>query len=133
MAELKTKANDLDVTKFINSLVDDQKRNDCLAILKMMEVITGEKPKMWGTSIIGYGDVHLKYESGRKLDWFTIGFSPKKQSITLYVLNGGDQEYTELLTKLGKYSTGKGCLYINKLEDVNEEILSQIFKKSYIS
>ena len=91
----------------------------------MMQEASGEEPKMWGSSIIGFGDVSLKYESGRELDWFKIGFSPRNQNLTLYGLINL-KEKQEILKKLGKYSTGKGCLYINKLQDINKVVLQKI-------
>jgi len=117
MAELKTKRNDGSVVEFLNSVTDENKRQDSFEVLKMMEELTGEEPKMWGTSIIGFGSYHYKYASGREGDWFLVGFSPRKQNITLYIMSGFDQ-YNDLLGKLGKHSTGKSCLYIKKVEDV---------------
>ena len=95
----------------------------------MMKKATKDKPKMWGPSIIGFCDVHLKYESGRELDWFRIGFSPRKQNITLYLSGTLDSRAT-LLKKLGKHKTGKGCLYINKLSDVDTKVLEKIITQS---
>lgn len=129
-AELKTKVNSADVAAFINSIEDNVKREDSKIILEIMQQATGAKPKMWGTSIIGFGNQHLKYASGRELDWFIIGFSPRKQTLTLYVFNKPEQEYSTLLNKLGKYKTGKGCLYVNKLSDINIDVLKEILKKS---
>jgi hypothetical protein len=128
MAELKTKKTSASAEDFLNTNKEEQKRKDSLAILKMMQEASGEKPKMWGTAMIGFGDRHLKYESGRELDWFVSGFSPRKQNITLY-LCGGLQE--ELAKKLGKYKTGKGCLYINKLEDVDVKVLRKMIERSF--
>lgn len=96
----------------------------------MMERITGEKPKMWGSSIVGFGDVHYKYESGREGDWFGVGFSPRKTSLTLYIMPGFS-EYRPLMAKLGKFKTGKSCLYINKLSDVDHDVLEELIAKSY--
>ncbi len=128
MAELKTKKTTVSVEDFINTIADEQKRKDCFTILKMMEKATKEKAKMWGPSIIGLCDVHLKYESGRELDWFKIGFSPRKANLTLYI-SGAVNGQPELIKKLGKYKTSKGCLYINKLSDVNLDVLKQIIEK----
>ncbi|MCX6276135.1 MAG: DUF1801 domain-containing protein, partial [Bacteroidetes bacterium] len=117
-AKLKTTKTKVSVDGFLNAIKDEQKRKDCFLISETMQHATGEEPKMWGSAIIGFGDVTLKYESGRELDWFKIGFSPRKQNLVLYGLGvAGDQQV--LLKKLGKYTTGKGCLYINKLEDVD--------------
>ncbi len=130
MTELKTKKTKVKVEDFINFIADEQKRKDCFVILKMMEKITKEKAKMWGPSIIGLCDVHLKYESGRELDWFHIGFSPRKANITLYI--GGDyHKKPELMKQLGKHKVGGGCLYINKLSDVNIDVLKQLIEDGY--
>ena len=130
MAELKTKATKVKAEDFIKGITDEQKRKDCLVILKMMEKITNEKPKMWGPAIIGFCDVHLKYESGRELDWFQIGFSPRKQNLTLYI-SSEIHKQEALLKQLGKHKTSKGCLYINKLEDVNLEVLKQLIEAGF--
>ena len=128
MAELKTKLNNASVDKFLKGVKDEQTRADCYQIIEMMNKATKAEPKMWGTSIIGFGNIHLKYESGRELDWFPIGFSPRKQNITLYLMGGLEQ--AELLGKLGKYSTGKGCLYIKKLADVDVKVLNKLITTS---
>jgi len=94
-----------------------------------MQEVTGEEPVMWGTSIIGFGSYHYKYTSGQEAEWFLSGFSPRKQSLTLYIMSGFD-EYEPLLAKLGKYKTGKSCLYINKLADVDQDILKDLISKS---
>lgn len=123
-AELKTKKNEASVKDFLNAIKDEQQRNDSFTILQLMQKATGDEPKMWGSGIIGFGNVHLKYESGRELDWFKMGFSPRKQNLTLYGINSNAQ--TGLLKKLGKHKTGKGCLYINKLTDVDIAVLKKI-------
>jgi hypothetical protein len=128
MAELKTKLNDANVTDFLNSIKDETKRADSFEIVKMMQQVIKQEPKMWGSSIVGFGNVHLKYASGRELDWFTIGFSPRKQDLTLYGL--GTWLESDTLKKLGKYKTGKGCLYIKKLEDVDVKVLKELLKQS---
>ena len=125
MAELKTKLNDASVTDFLNKIENEEKREDSFEILKLMQQVTGQEPKMWGSSIIGFGNVHLKYESGRELDWFITGFSPRKQNLSLYGL-----PHTDELKKLGKYKTGGGCLYVNKLKDVNTKVLKELIKQS---
>jgi len=130
MAELKTKPNDGSVSNFLNSIEEPQKRQDALEILKMMEQITQSPPKMWGTSIVGFGDYHYKYESGREGDWFITGFSPRKQNLTLYMMSGFER-YDELMSKLGKYKTGKSCLYIKKLSDVDVKVLHDLVEASY--
>ena len=128
MAELKTKATEESPEDFINRIDDEQKRKDSMVILKLMTKITKAKPKMWGTSIIGFCDTVLKYESGRELDWFKIGFSPRKANLTLYI--GSTEKQTTLLRQLGKYKTSKGCLYINKLTDIDIKVLEELIKSS---
>ena len=130
MAELKTKLNDASVDDFLNKVEDEQKRKDCFEIVKIMKQVTNEEPKMWGPAIIGFGSYHYKYESGREGDTMQIGFSPRKQNITLYIGLGGDTE-NPLLKKLGKHTTGKGCLYIKKLADVDKKVLQDLITNSY--
>ncbi len=129
MAELKTKLNDKSVLKFINSIPDEKKRKDSLAILDMMKKITKEEPKMWGHSIIGFGTYHYKYASGREGDWFLAGFSPRKQNFSLYIMSGF-KEYGELLNRLGKHKTSKACLYIKSLDDIDTKTLKELITKS---
>jgi len=129
MAELKTKQNEQSVEKFLKSLADKSTREDCLAILQLMKQATKAEPKMWGTSIIGFGTYHYKYESGREGDWFLAGFSPRKQNLTLYIMPGFAR-YDELMQKLGKYKIGKSCLYIKKLGDVDLAVLKQLVQQS---
>jgi len=129
VAELKTKKNEASVTGFINAIEDEDKRKDSLAILKLMKQVTKKTPKMWGGSIIGFGDYHYKYASGREGDWFAAGFSPRKQNLALY-LTGGLDQHKALLKKLGKHTTGKGCLYIKKLDDVNVNILKELIAQA---
>src|SRR5687767_2415660 len=131
MAENKTKATDQSVEAFINAIEDEKRRQDCQTILTMMRQATGEEPKMWGTSIVGFGSYHYKYESGREGDEPRIGFSPRKQSLTLYVLPGQlDDGWQTLLGKLGKHTTGKVCLYIKKLADVDQAVLGEIIQRA---
>jgi hypothetical protein len=127
MAELKTKVTKASIEKFLGGIKDEKKREDCYQLLKIMKKATKAEPKMWGTSIIGFGDYHYIYESGREGDWFVTGFSPRAQNLTLYMMGGFD---SETLKKLGKYKTGKGCLYINKLEDVDLHVLNELITKS---
>ena len=129
MAELKTKKTEASVEDFLNGITDEQTRNDCFEISKIMEKATKSAPKMWGSSIIGFGTQHLKYASGRELDWMIIGFSPRKQNLTLY-LPGSLESYADLLGKLGKHTTGKGCLYIKTLKDVDAKVLKELIKRS---
>jgi hypothetical protein len=131
MAELKTKVNNASVTDFINKVPEKTKRDDSLALLKIFQNVTGQKPKMWGTSIVGFGQYHYKSErSAQEGDWPLTGFSPRKQNLTLYIMLGL-ANYGDLLKKLGKHKTSVGCLYINKLSDVNVKVLEQLVKKSY--
>ena len=128
-AELKTKVNEASVTGFLNGVEDEQQRKDSFEILRMMEQVTKEQPKMWGTSIVGFGTYHYKGKSGREGDWMLIGFSPRKQNLTLY-LPGGLEQHQRLLSKLGKHSTGKGCLYIKRLSDVDVDVLKQLMTEA---
>lgn len=129
MAELKTKQTDQSVDDFLDSIPDDKKREDSYTILELMKNATGLEPKMWGDSIIGFGSYHYCYESGREGDWFLTGFSPRKQNLTLYVMAGFTQ-YEALLQKLGKFSTGKACLYIKKIEDIDMPTLEELIRQS---
>lgn len=129
MAELKTKQTEASVDDYLNAIQDEATRHDCLKIAKMMQQVTKAKPKMWGTSIVGFGKQHLKYASGRELDWMIMGFSSRKQNITLY-LSGTLETYHPILKKLGKHTTGKGCLYIKKLADVDQTILKDLVTAS---
>lgn len=128
MAELKTKKTELSVDAFIKKISDKKKQEDCFTIIQMMEKATKAKAKLWGSAIIGFGDKHLKYDSGRELDWFVVGFSPRKQNIALYI-TGIVENHQDLLKKLGKHKTGKGCIYINTLEDVDSKVLKDIIAK----
>ena len=130
MYELKTKINDASVESFLKTIPEDKKRQDSFAILNMMKEVTGEEPKMWGTSIIGFGTYRYKYASGQEGDWLRIGFSPRKQNLSLYIMSGFQQN-EELMAKLGKYSTGKGCLYIKRLEDIDQSVLKELIKASF--
>ena len=129
MAELKTKVSDLNVMEFLKTVKDDQRRQDCMTIAEIMRKVTGSEPKMWGSSIVGFGHYHYVYASGREGDWFVTGFSPRKQNLTLYVM-GGFAQHTALLKKLGKCKTGGGCLYINKLEDIHGPTLRKLIAQS---
>ena len=127
--ELKTKLNDASVTDFLNTVDDEQKRKDSLEIMKMMKQVTKAEPKMWGTSIVGFGSYHYKGASGREGDWMLIGFSPRKQNLTLYIMPGFER-YPELMKKLGKHTTGKSCLYIKRLSDVDTSVLKELMAES---
>ncbi len=128
MAELKTKPTDQSVADFLNAIPDEQKRADAFAIVKLMKQVTRTEPVMWG-SIVGFGRYHYKYASGREGDSMLVGFSPRKQNLTLYLMLGAGN-YSDLLKKLGKHKTGKGCLYINKLADVDIPTLKELMKQS---
>ena len=129
MAELKTKKTNLSVDAFFKGISDKKKREDCYVISNLMKKLTKSEPVMWGSSIVGFGNYLYKYDSGREMDWFPVGFSPRKQNLTLYII-GGFTHNSELLRKLGKYKTGKGCLYIKQLEDVDLGVLKELIKRS---
>lgn len=129
MAELKTKPTNEDVHAFINSIADEQRRQDSQAILALMQEATGAEPQMWGDSIVGFGHYHYKYASGREGDWFLTGFAPRKQNLTLYIMAGFEQ-YNTLLARLGKHKTGKSCLYLKRLADVDCDILRELVRQS---
>ena len=125
-AEIKTKETDASVEDFLNRLADEQQRADARKIIGMMKNVTGDKPKMWGAAIIGFGNrVYTSPTTGREVDWMKIGFSPRKGNLSLYVLNGSADQ-ANLLEKLGKHKTGKGCLYVKKLSDVDETVLEKV-------
>jgi len=130
MAENKTKPTGSSVTAFLNKIKDRQLRDDCFVILEMMQKVSNSEPVMWGSAIVGFGTYHYVYESGREGDTLLIGFSPRKQNITIYFMGGLDQVQDEL-SKLGKYKTGKGCLYIKSLSDVNITALKKVLAKAF--
>jgi len=125
MPENKTKATALSVTAYINTLTDPTQRSDAKELVQMMERASGEKPRLWGSSIVGFGSHHYKYDSGREGDMPIISFSPRKAALVLYSLLGNGEAQT-LLPKLGKHTTGKGCLYIKKLADVDRKVLERL-------
>ncbi len=129
MAENKTTPNDQDVEQFLNSFDGERKRKDSFTILELMKQVTGREPRMWGSSIVGFGSYHYTYESGREGDMPLAGFSPRKQNLTLYNM-GGFERYDDLLKKLGKHTTGKGCLYIKRLDDVDLPTLKSLIEES---
>jgi hypothetical protein len=129
MAENKTKPTKLSVAAFIDTLTDQTKRADAKALVKLMQSATGEKPKMWGPSIIGFGSYHYKYDSGREGDMPLAGFSPRKAATVFYITTGFS-ESEALLGKLGKYTSGKSCLYVKKLADVDQKVLEALVVKS---
>lgn len=129
-AELKTKKNDASVDEFMSSVADEQKRADAIAVCELMSEVTKEKPVMWGSSIVGFGDyTYRSPKTGREGSWFLVGFSPRKANLTLYIMTGFPK-FEGLMKKLGKYSTGKSCLYIKSLDDVNLDVLKELVKKS---
>lgn len=129
MAENKTKPTNVSVAAFVNALTDQARRADAKALVKLMQSVSGEKPKMWGPSIIGFGSYHYRYESGREGDMPLVGFSPRKAATVLYGMTG-TAESKALLARLGKHTTGKGCLYIKKLADVDTRVLEDMIVKS---
>ena len=129
MAELKTKVSDQSVEKFLNGIADEKRRRDCFTVLELMKQATKAEPRMWGSAIVGFGSYHYKYASGREGDWPLIGFSPRKQNLTLYLMPGFEQ-YDALLKTLGKHKTGKVCLYINRLDDIHLPTLKKLIQLS---
>jgi hypothetical protein len=129
MSDLKTQRNDASVEAFLGAVESERKRADSEAILALMREVTGEEPAMWGDSIVGFGSYHYKYASGREGEWFLTGFSPRKRTLTLYIM-AGFKAYEPLLKRLGKFKTGKSCLYINSLEDVDREVLRELLARS---
>jgi hypothetical protein len=130
VAENKTKPTKSSVTAFLNKIRDKQVRDDCFVILDMMQKVSNYEPVMWGSAIVGFGIYHYVYESGREGDMVLIGFSPRKQNISIYLM-GGLKKVENELSKLGKYKTGGGCLYIKSLSDVNVEVLKKVFAKAF--
>ena len=134
MADLKTKPNKQSVKEFIDGITDEQKRKDCRVVMRIMKDVTEKRPKMWGDGIVGFGSYHYKYDSGREGDYFVTGFSPRKQALTLYIM-AGFSRYDDLMSRLGKYKTGKSCLYIKRLDDVDLDVLRDLIEQSvaYVS
>lgn len=129
MTELKNKATTGDPLAFIDALDSDAQKADCLRLIDMMKKVTGESPKMWGQGIVGFGSYHYVYNSGREGDWFLTGFGPRKQNLSTYLIAGADHS-PELLQQLGKYKTGKGCLYIKNLDTVDTKVLEELVNDS---
>jgi hypothetical protein len=130
VATNKTIPNEQKVEEFLNAIEDEQKRKDSFTVLELMQQITGLEPQMWGTSIVGFGSQHYKYDSGREGDMPRVGFSPRKQNLTLYITDEFE-EYTDLLNKLGKHSLGKSCLYIKRLNDVDMPTLKSMIETCF--
>ena len=129
MSELETLQHEGDVEAFLDSVENPRRREDARRLLELMREITGEAPKMWGSSIVGFGSYRYKYASGREGDWMLTGFSPRKQNLTVYVMPGFS-EFAGLLAKLGKHKIGKSCLYLNRLADIDTDILAEILGES---
>ena len=129
MAELKTRPNDGDVEAFLASVENEKRREDTRTVMEMLGRLTGEDPVMWGGSIIGFGTYDYEYASGRTGSWPRIGCSPRKQSLTIYIMPGFDR-YEEIMANLGKYKTGKSCLYVNRLEDIDLQVLEELAEES---
>lgn len=128
-SKLKTQATGASVASFLDGIADERRRKDAFAVLALMKKVTKAEPKMWGSSIVGFGDRHYQYASGRSGDWFLIGFSPRKAALVLYMMTGL-QPHASLLKSLGKHKTGGGCLYIQNLEDIDQPTLIALMKES---
>ncbi len=129
MSELKTRQNDGDVDAYLDSVENPRRREDALRVLALMREITGEAPRMWGSSIVGFGSYHYTYASGREGDWPVVGFAPRKQNLVLYIMPGF-AGYEALLARLGRHRTGKSCLYVNKLDDIDPDVLEELVRES---
>lgn len=129
MAEPKTKQNNESVAAFLGVIEDKQQRSDARKLAAMMRAATGSRAKMWGAAIVGFGSYHYKYASGREGDWPLVGYSPRKQNMSIYIM-AGFSDFDKLMAKLGKHKTGKSCLYIKRLEDVDEAVLKALIEKS---
>lgn len=129
MAEPKTQPTKASVAAFLAAIPDDQRRKDCQAVAKMMQEATGEKPVLWGTSIVGFGTYRYKYASGREGDWPVIGFAPRRNDLTLYIMPGFER-FAGLLAKLGRHKSAKSCLYLKRLADVDGAVLKELIGKS---
>ncbi len=128
--EMKTTENEVSVSDFLKTVEDESKRNDSLELVKIMEQITQFPAKMWGPAIVGFGKYHYKYESGREADMLKVGFSPRKDALALYI-GANSQENQDIISNLGKYKTGKSCLYVKKLSDINLDVLKEIIKRGF--
>jgi hypothetical protein len=132
VAELKTKKQNTGVKQFIDDIQDPEVRQDCMVLHELMSRITGDEGDMWGTSIVGYGTYHYRYATGREADWLRMGFSPRKQNLTMYFMSGFT-EMQDLLDKIGPHSLGKGCLYVKRLSDIDLKVLEALIKRSSAS
>jgi Domain of unknown function (DU1801) len=129
MAKLKTQTTKASVSAFLKGIADDARRKDCQTLVRIMKAAVGAAPKMWGSSIVGFGHYHYKYASGRENDWFLAGFSPRKQDLTIYLMSGIDRHDAHL-SRLGKFKTAKSCLYIKRLADVDMAVLEELIAES---
>lgn len=128
MSDLKTRPTDESVAAFVDGLADPRQREDSRALIELMREVTGAEPRMWGSGIIGFGSYHYRYASGREGDWMLTGFSPRKQNLTLYLHYGIEQ--SDLLQRLGKHRVGKACLYVKRLDDVDQTVLRELVQRS---
>jgi hypothetical protein len=126
---MKTVPSSRDVKEFLDGVADERRRAECRAVMAMMREVTGEEPRLWGASMIGFGRYHYRYESGREGDWFLTGVAPRKGALTVYIMAGFDR-YEELMARLGKHTTGKSCLYIKRLEDIDSDVLRELVDRS---
>ncbi len=129
MSDLKTRPTDASVDAYLEQIADEARREDCRTLVRIMKKVTGAKPRMWGTSIVGFGTYHYKYASGREGDWPLTGFSSRQRDLTLYIM-AGFSRYEELMAKLGKHKTGKSCLYVKRLSDIDLEVLERLVTAS---
>lgn len=131
MASNKTQITDMSVEDFLQSITSESIRKDCYELCAIMQDITKEKPVMWGNSMVGFGQYSYKYKTGREGSWFLVGFSPRKKNITLYLMSGFEQ-FSDILSQLGKFTTGSSCLYIQSLSDINKDILTELLAQSIL-
>ena len=129
MSDLKTRKHSGSVSDYLESIEDEQQRRDSRELVKLMQSVTGSKPSMWGTAILGFGSYRYRYANGREGDWFLCGFSPRKQALSIYIM-AGFKRYPELMGKLGKFKTGKSCLYVKKLDDIDRAVLKELVEES---
>jgi hypothetical protein len=129
MTSLKTQPYDRNIPEFLSKVENPQKREDCFTLLELMKEETGEEPQYWHSNMVGFGQYHYKYDSGNEGDWFLTGFSPRKQNLTIYIMSGLER-YEELMEKLGKYKTGKSCLYVKRLSDIDLDVLRALVQQS---
>jgi hypothetical protein len=129
MSENKTKRTDVSVDEFLAAVENDRRRNDAVTVCELMKEVTGEEPVMWGPTMVGFGTYHYKYASGREGDWFLAGFAPRKANLVVYIMSGF-KGHAALMDELGKHKTGSSCLFINKLDDIDMDILRELVRRS---